>query len=68
MRNKSGKLLKELQFKEPGKPELYTSKPGKQVKVDRHATEPGKYIVWATSRRYACVAGEELHTIVTFEV
>lgn len=66
MRNKPGKLLQELQFKEPGKPELYTSKIGKLVKVDRHATEPGKYIIWANTKRYACVAGENLHLIVEF--
>lgn len=66
MRNKPGKLLKELQFKEPGKPELYTSKAGKKVNVDRHATDPGMYVIWATSKRYACVSGVDLHTVVEF--
>ena len=66
MRNKPGKLLQDLQFKEPGKPELYTSKAGKKVNVDRHAIEPGKYVIWASPRRYACVAGEELHLYVEF--
>ena len=66
MRNKSGKLIKELQFKEPGKPKLHTCKVGKQVNVDRHATEPGKFIIWASSKRYACIGGEELHLYVEF--
>lgn len=67
MRNKPGKLIKELEFKEVGKDIFSTCKPGKAVKVDRHNFEPGNFIVWADKKRYAKVAGEVLHEYVEFK-
>ena len=67
MYQKPGKLKVELTFKEPGKLKTITSKPGKQVRVDRHGFDLGKYVVWSTSKTYAIVAGEELHNVVEFK-
>jgi hypothetical protein len=67
MYQKPGKLLKDLTFKIPGKPELYVSKTGKRVWVDRHSTEYGKYVVWSSGKKYAIVPGETLHEVVEFD-
>lgn len=67
MYRKSGKLKIALAFKEPGKPELYTSKPGKRVTVDRHNFDLGMFVIWATSKRYAVVSSSDLHDTVEFD-
>jgi hypothetical protein len=71
MYQKPGKLTEkgaaELMFKVPGKPELRSCKPGKRVYVDRNQMDLGMFVVWATPREYASVAGHVLHEMVTFD-
>jgi hypothetical protein len=67
MYQKPGKLLVEHQFKVPGNPKMYTSKPGKLVWVDRHAFDLGMFVVWSSSKKYSLVAGDKLHEIVKFD-
>lgn len=67
MRNKPGKLIQPLEFKEVGKAVKTTCKAGKAVKVDRHALDMGNYVIWADKKRYAIVGGESLHLFVEFK-
>ena len=66
-RNTPGILLQSLKFKELGQDKFFEAPSGKEVKVDRHGTEPGKFLVWLSKRRYAVVPGEELHLYVKFK-
>lgn len=67
IRNKPGKLLKEVTFKKVGVEEYVTHKAGKAVHVDRKNFEPGKFVIFAGKGVYLVVPGEELHTYVEWK-
>ena len=66
MYHKKAKLKLPLVFKEPGKPQLYQSRIGTTVHVDRHNFDLGMYVVWVSSKRYALINGEQLATTIEF--
>jgi hypothetical protein len=67
LRNKPGRLLRELTFKKVGKEEYVMHKPGKAVTVERKNFEPGKFVIFAGKAIYAVVPGEELHEYVEWK-
>lgn len=68
-RRRPGKLKIELQSKgmENGVISVKTHKPGKTCEVERNDSNPGQYIIWFASRRYAAVDAIRLHDTVEVE-
>ena len=67
MYHKKARLKQPVDFKEPGKPQLYTSRKGTRVHVDRHEFDEGMYVVWLTPRKYALLNSDQLIDKIEFD-